>query len=213
MSQQTPIAKKEKEDGSDVCIKICQYLVEKKLQELKDKSVGIKIDDATLPQPVTQLPPLTPSTGGEVPWETVLKNFRAKWYNEQKKYAASDKAEGNWDSKGHPIIRKGYKVAIIGAGVAGLRTAMLLQSKHIPYKIFEASGRPGGRLFTYKFPSRPPYNPPGHHDYYDVGGMRFPNNNANKETFDLFRELNLANQVIDYVFSNDDNIRYYNSEL
>jgi hypothetical protein len=213
MSQQTPIAKEDKEDGSDVCIKIAQYLVEKKLQELKDKSVGIKIDDATLPKPVTQLPPLAPSTDGEVPWETVLKNFRAKWYNEQDKYAASNKAEGNWDNKGHPIIRKGYKVAIIGAGVAGLRAAMLLQSKHIPFKIFEASDRPGGRLFTYQFPSKPPNNPKGKHDYYDVGGMRFPNNNANKETFDLFNELNLSSRVIKYVFSNDDNICYYNSEL
>jgi len=106
-----------------------------------------------------------------------------------------------------------YRVAIIGAGVAGLRTAMLLQSRHIPYKIFEASDRPGGRLFTYQFPSKPPNNPQGKHDYYDVGGMRFPNNNANKETFDLFNELNLSSRVIKYVFSNDDNIRYYNSEI
>jgi len=32
-----------------------------------------------------------------------------------------------------------FFVAIIGAGVAGLRTAMLLQRFGIPYKIFEAS--------------------------------------------------------------------------
>jgi hypothetical protein len=213
MEQHTPIAKEEKEDGSDVGIKIARYLIEKKLQEFKDKSVELKIDDSALPQPASQLPPLTPSTDGEVPWETVLKNFRAKWYKEQEEYAASNQAERHWNNKGFPILPSGYRVAIIGAGVAGLRTAMLLQSRHIPYKIFEASDRPGGRLFTYQFPSKPPNNPQGKHDYYDVGGMRFPNNNANKETFKLFKELNISSKLIKYVMSNDDNIRYYNSEL
>src|SRR5579863_1262283 len=100
-----------------------------------------------------------------------------------------------------------YRVAIIGAGVAGLRTAKLLQDKGIPYKIFEASNRPGGRLFTYEFSQE-------ENDYYDVGAMRFPNNDANQRTFELFDELGLTDDgsVVDYVFGTDENIRFYNSE-
>ncbi|KZP31471.1 hypothetical protein FIBSPDRAFT_945004 [Athelia psychrophila] len=42
-------------------------------------------------------------------------------------------------------------VAIIGAGVGGLYTAMILESLNIPFKIIEASDRTGGRLLTHKF--------------------------------------------------------------
>lgn len=102
-----------------------------------------------------------------------------------------------------------YRVAIIGAGAAGLRTAMLLQKFGIPYEIFEASERHGGRVFTYEFP---PEAPQGKHDYFDVGAMRFPKNNANKATFDLIKELQLTGKVIPYVFSQRDNIFFYNGE-
>jgi monoamine oxidase len=80
----------------------------------------------------------------------------------------------------------------------------------IPYKIFEASDRPGGRVFTYQFTSKPPGNPQGKHDYYDVGAMRFPDNDANKRTFELFKELNLP--MTEYVTSRENNIRYFNGE-
>jgi hypothetical protein len=81
------------------------------------------------------------------------------------------------------------KVCIVGAGAAGLFTAMIFdwlkeKSKcrvipelNISYDIFEANPqeRLGGRLYTYKFPSTPKYQS-GDHDYYDVGAMRFPEN-------------------------------------
>ena len=79
-------------------------------------------------------------------------------------------------------------VAIIGAGAAGLRAAMLLQKAKIPYRILEASSRHGGRLFTYHFTN----NPALPHDYFDVGAMRFPNNPAMQATFDLFRDLDIT---------------------
>lgn len=106
-----------------------------------------------------------------------------------------------------------YRVAIIGAGAAGLRTAKLLQELGIPYKIFEASERAGGRIFTYEFAKNAPTDPQEKHDYYDVGAMRFPDNAANKRTFDLFKELGVSNRLIDYTFSNEkENFRFYNSE-
>jgi hypothetical protein len=217
-----PIA--EKDDGSSVRTKLAQYLVKQRIQELKTKSAAIKIDGSALPQPgsgshdlpPSQLPPLSPGKDGDVRWNDLLKVFREKWNKDQKEYKASNEAGRHWDGKGFPTLpAKGYRVAIIGAGAAGLRTAMLLQKMHIPYKIFEASDRPGGRLFTYHFPSNPPDNPQGHHDYYDVGGMRFPNNKANEATIELFNELDLPNKgkVIKYVLSNKDNIRYYNSKF
>ncbi len=44
--------------------------------------------------------------------------------------------------------KKDTEVLILGAGLAGLYTAMLLQEKGISYKILEGSNRVGGRLFT-----------------------------------------------------------------
>ena len=42
-------------------------------------------------------------------------------------------------------------VGILGAGVGGLYTALILQSLNVSYEIIEASNRTGGRMFTYKF--------------------------------------------------------------
>jgi hypothetical protein len=199
------------EDGSSIRIKAAQYLVKKKHQDLE--SAKLKIEGSAFPQTASKVPPISPSAAGHVPWEDVLKIFRDQWHKDQKEYKASDEEERRWDKNGFPIFPPEYRVAIIGAGVAGLRTALLLQSMRIPYKIFEASNRPGGRLFTYHFPSKPPYNPQGKHDYYDVGGMRFPNNKANEETFKLFKELNLSSKLTKYVLSNDDNILLFNGEF
>ncbi|KAF8547023.1 amine oxidase [Imleria badia] len=60
------------------------------------------------------------------------------------------------------------RVGILGAGIGGLYTALILDSLDIEYEILEASDRTGGRMFTYKFPGG------GRYDYYDAGAMRFP---------------------------------------
>ncbi|KAI5988635.1 hypothetical protein EDC04DRAFT_2588696 [Pisolithus marmoratus] len=60
------------------------------------------------------------------------------------------------------------KVGILGAGVGGLYTALILDSLGIDFEILEASSRVGGRLSTYKFPEGKKY------DYYDAGAMRYP---------------------------------------
>ena len=43
-------------------------------------------------------------------------------------------------------------VGILGAGVGGLYTALILQSLDVNFEILESSDRTGGRLFTHKFP-------------------------------------------------------------
>lgn len=40
------------------------------------------------------------------------------------------------------------KIAIIGAGAAGLTAGYSLQKANLPYTIYEASGRPGGRMYS-----------------------------------------------------------------
>lgn len=42
-------------------------------------------------------------------------------------------------------------VGILGAGIGGLYTALILQSLNVSYEIIEASNRTGGRMFTHKF--------------------------------------------------------------
>ena len=82
------------------------------------------------------------------------------------------------------IPKEQLKVGIIGAGIAGLYTAYLLDSIGVPYEILEASYRIGGRLYTHHFSNMP-------HDYYDVGAMRFPNTPIMRRTFDLFKRCDI----------------------
>jgi monoamine oxidase len=70
------------------------------------------------------------------------------------------------------------KVGIIGAGAAGLYSAVLLDSLGIDYDILEASGRVGGRIYTYRFnetaweASTP--DDPDFYDYYvSQSSLRF----------------------------------------
>ena len=62
----------------------------------------------------------------------------------------------------NPKPTTGLPVCIIGAGTAGLYTAMIFESLGIPYQIVDADTpqRVGGRLFTYHFANGGPY------DYY-----------------------------------------------
>lgn len=102
-------------------------------------------------------------------------------------------------------------ICIIGAGTAGLYTAMIFESLGISYQIIDADTkeRVGGRLFTYHFPGG------GAYDYYvssalmgrhrvliflqDVGAMRFPDTPFMKRVFDLAENRNLRVTLIPYI--------------
>ncbi|KAI0697874.1 hypothetical protein BC835DRAFT_1305033 [Cytidiella melzeri] len=106
-----------------------------------------------------------------------------------------------------PLERRATKdkpVCIIGAGTAGLYTAMILESLDIPCEIMEASDRVGGRVFTYHFgaPKRSdvPENYDNTYDYFDVGAMRFPDSPFMKRTFDLVKKRLQGIKLIDYHF-------------
>ncbi|KAJ0373669.1 hypothetical protein COL26b_008139 [Colletotrichum chrysophilum] len=93
-----------------------------------------------------------------------------------------------------------FKVGIVGAGAAGLFTALALDwindtierykgagKLKIEYEILEAASKDrfGGRLFTHHF------SKDGTHDYYDVGAMRFPDNEVMSRSFRLFDYLDI----------------------
>jgi hypothetical protein len=56
-----------------------------------------------------------------------------------------------------------FPVCILGAGVAGLYIAMMLDSLDIKYELMEGSGRTGGRLYTHNFPKNA-----GKYQYYVI---------------------------------------------
>ncbi|KAK5991198.1 Putative bifunctional amine oxidase [Cladobotryum mycophilum] len=110
-------------------------------------------------------------------------------------------------------------IGIVGAGVAGLFTAMVLEHLNarlrnhegsaklkFTYDILEANSeeRLGGRLFTYRFSDEKTSEDP--HDYFDVGAMRFPNNPIMKRAFELFDKLEMRDRgnglLIPYYMNN-----------
>ena len=228
-------------DSSDIRTKVAQHIVNKALHELDRKNPHVLFGDQTYHHALYQfqekvdedvqtqgaqaklrgvqeptqvaedrpldLPPLFPYPISDYySWNDLLILERGRKVNGRTKGPGG---EHRFPVPDGPIFPPWYSVAIIGAGVAGLRTAKLLQDMGIPYKIFEACDRPGGRVFTYEFAQS---QSPGKHDYYDVGAMRFPDNEANKKTFELFEELGLKSKLIEYVMGRDDNIRYYNGQ-
>lgn len=61
-------------------------------------------------------------------------------------------------------LRPITRIAIVGAGVAGLSAAMKLNDSKVPYEIdvYESNERIGGRLYTHHFKDAPA----GDYDYF-----------------------------------------------
>lgn len=124
----------------------------------------------------------------------------------------------------NPAPSPDLPICIIGAGTAGLYTAMILESLGIDYQIVDAGTRDriGGRLFTFCFPNGGPY------DYYvcwtpvfshriltfcvqDVGAMRFPNTPFMKRVFDLAKNRKLSVKLIPYIMESPNTLLFYNN--
>ena len=105
-------------------------------------------------------------------------------------------------------------ICIVGAGVAGLYAAMILQDLGVEYEIIEASDRIGGRLHTHRFNGEKGYNAPrntpARYDYYDIGAMRFPEIPFMKRVFDLFQRIRIKDLLIPYTYNHPNNLLYYN---
>ncbi|KAF7323599.1 Amine oxidase [Mycena kentingensis (nom. inval.)] len=108
-------------------------------------------------------------------------------------------------------------IGILGAGVSGLYTAMLLDSLNVSYEIIEANPtRVGGRLFTYRFNGeagrKAPVNDPARYDHIDIGAMRFPRIDFMARLFDLFKRLDMNKDglLVEYKFSANNTFELFN---
>jgi hypothetical protein len=114
-------------------------------------------------------------------------------------------------------------VGILGAGVSGLYSALILQSLNVSYEIIEASDRTGGRLFTHKFAGG------GFYDYFvsinhyyfnhnlpnisdclqDVGAMRYPLPPRDDEGHYQPGVMQRVGWLFDYIGLQDKLVPYY----
>lgn len=105
-------------------------------------------------------------------------------------------------------------VGIVGAGVSGLYTGLLLQREGHKVTIFEAANRVGGRLFTYRF--RPKEE--SEEAYFEAGAMRIPRSSLHSQVFDLVRYLNTYGpsgskvELIPYILEHDNNQSFFQGQ-
>ncbi|KAI0382364.1 hypothetical protein F5Y04DRAFT_288069 [Hypomontagnella monticulosa] len=101
-------------------------------------------------------------------------------------------------------------VGIVGGGIAGLYTALLLQREGHRVRIFEGTDRIGGRVYTHYFTSEK-------NQYYEAGAMRIPQSGFHEIIFQLIEYINTnvpdpkAIRLIDYVLSAQGNDVYINN--
>lgn len=75
-------------------------------------------------------------------------------------------------------------VGIVGGGISGLYSALLLKRAGIDFQLFEANPtRLGGRVYTHRFNDSP-------NQYFEAGAMRLPEISEQKPVFDLIDYLN-----------------------
>ncbi|VTT72283.1 unnamed protein product [Fusarium fujikuroi] len=107
-----------------------------------------------------------------------------------------------------------HNIGIVGAGVAGLYSALLLQEKGYTVKIFEAADRVGGRVQTHHFTT-------DENQYYEAGAMRIPVTKLQDTIFSLIRYVNsherlpqtMAIRLIDYICHHEGNYSYFGSTI
>ena len=85
--------------------------------------------------------------------------------------------------KGEKRELESFTVGIVGGGMAGLYSALLLRELKVPVKIFEAENRVGGRVYTHRFSEE-------EYQYFEGGAMRLPEVPWQKPVFDLIKYLN-----------------------
>lgn len=102
-------------------------------------------------------------------------------------------------------------VGIVGGGIAGLYTALLLQREGHNVRIFEGTDRIGGRVFTHYFTTEKD-------QYFEAGAMRIPDSDFHTIVFELVNYINARVPLdsgmkidwIKYVLNDDGNDLYIN---
>ncbi|OTA99929.1 hypothetical protein M426DRAFT_15985 [Hypoxylon sp. CI-4A] len=110
------------------------------------------------------------------------------------------------------LVLRDLNIGIVGGGIAGLYTALLLQRQGHQVRIFEGSGRIGGRVHTHYFTTEK-------NQYYEAGAMRIPNSDFHQIIFQLIDYINTDAKVpeskkiklIDYIMSDPGNDVFLNN--
>ena len=82
-----------------------------------------------------------------------------------------------------PAAQKPLNIGIVGGGIAGLYSALLLQREGHTVQIFEATGFSGGRVRTHYFTTEKD-------QYFEAGAMRIPQSKFHDITFSLIDHVN-----------------------
>jgi phytoene dehydrogenase-like protein len=102
-------------------------------------------------------------------------------------------------------------VGIVGAGISGLYTALLLRREGHKVTIFEAADRVGGRIYTYRFTPQSK----SEDIYFEAGAMRIPRSSLHSLVFDLIRYLNTHAaskdkiELIPYILEHENNRSFF----
>jgi monoamine oxidase len=101
-------------------------------------------------------------------------------------------------------------IGIVGAGVSGLYTALLLQREGHRVTVYEASSRIGGRIYTHRLRGLHP----NEHVYFEAGAMRIPRSTLHSRVYQFIRYLNSHGrqedkiELIPYILEHQNNIAY-----
>ncbi|KAI9843853.1 MAG: hypothetical protein M1838_002425 [Thelocarpon superellum] len=141
---------------------------------------------------------------------------------------ASSAAYGKFSTSTATATDGPLTVGIIGAGAAGLYSAILLESLGVSCEVLEADTQAGGRIRTHYFDeaawkrSRP--GEPAYYDYVDVGAMRVPrmpymDRLIGSQNHSLFNYINARTTGLDqittipFLFNSNNTFLLYNDKL
>ncbi|RDW87633.1 amine oxidase-11 [Coleophoma crateriformis] len=102
-------------------------------------------------------------------------------------------------------------IGIVGGGISGLYSALLLRQQGHTVTVFEATDRLGGRIYTHRFQSQ---NKKKNGAYFEAGAMRIPRSPLHGLVFDLVRHINTHNpadrkvEFIPYILEHYNNDAY-----
>ncbi|RYP47621.1 hypothetical protein DL768_006350 [Monosporascus sp. mg162] len=105
-------------------------------------------------------------------------------------------------------------VGIVGAGISGLYTGLLLRREGHRVTIFEAEGRVGGRIYTHRFTPQAK----SEDVYFEAGAMRIPCSPLHSKVFDLIRYLNTYGsaedkiELIPYILDHENNRSFFQNQ-
>ncbi|KAF5532972.1 amino acid oxidase [Fusarium napiforme] len=105
-------------------------------------------------------------------------------------------------------------VGIVGAGISGLYTGLLLRREGHRVTIFEAADRVGGRIYTHRFTPQVK----SQDVYFEAGAMRIPRSSLHSMVFDLIRYLNTHGpaenriELIPYILEHENNKSFFRGQ-